>query len=300
MKILLTGSSGFLGKYLQNALKFHSLRVLNRSKSDFNYDLASEVPIINEKFELVIHNAGYAHIVPQTKNDIQLFYDINVSGTINLLNSFSKGILPQKFVFISSVSVYGLKKGLNINEDYPLLANDPYGKSKIEAEKFVLNWCKECNIICTILRLPLIAGSNPPGNLGSMIDVIKKGYYFNIGKGKAKKSMVFAEDVANSILKVAEVGGIYNLTDGYHPSFAELSNHIFIQLGKGKPMNIPLWLARIIAYIGDSLGSKAPLNTNKFDKITSNLTFDDSKAREAFGWKPTPVLEGFKLNTNVQ
>jgi nucleoside-diphosphate-sugar epimerase len=300
MKILLTGSSGFLGKYLQNALKLHSLRVLNRSKSDFNYDLASEVPIINEKFELVIHNAGYAHIVPQTKNDIQLFHDVNVSGTINLLNSFSKAILPQKFVFISSVSVYGLKKGLNINEDYPLLANDPYGKSKIDAEKFVLNWCNENNIICTILRLPLIAGSNPPGNLGSMINGIKKGYYFNIGKGKAKKSMVFAEDVARSILKVAEIGGIYNLTDGYHPSFAELSKHIFIQLGKGKPMNMPLWLARIIANIGDLLGSKAPLNTNKFDKITSNLTFDDSKAREAFGWSPTPVLEGFKLNTNVQ
>jgi len=55
-------------------------------------------------------------------------------------------------------------------------------------------------------------------------------------------------------------------------------------------------LARIIANFGDLLGSKVPLNTNKLKKITSDLTFDDSKAREAFGWKPTSVLEGFKIN----
>jgi nucleoside-diphosphate-sugar epimerase len=129
-----------------------------------------------------------------------------------------------------------------------------------------------------------------------MIKGIQKGYYFNIGKGKAKKSMVLAEDVAKFIQKVSDIGGIYNLTDGYHPSFAELSNHISIQLGKGKPMNMSLWLARIIANFGDLLGSKALLNTTKLNKITTDLTFDDSKAREAFGWNPTSVLESFKLN----
>jgi nucleoside-diphosphate-sugar epimerase len=140
-----------------------------------------------------------------------------------------------------------------------------------------------------------LAGQNPPGNLGAMIKGIKKGYYFNIAGGKAKKSMVLAEDVASSILKVADIGGIYNLTDGYHPSFQKISNHISIQLGKGKLVNMPLCLAKIIAKFGDLLGSKAPLNTNKLKKITSDLTFDDSKAREAFGWDPRPVLEGFTI-----
>lgn len=142
-------------------------------------------------------------------------------------------------------------------------------------------------------------GPDAPGNLGAMIKGIQKGYYFNIAGGKAKKRMVLAEDVAKNILKVAEIGGIYNLNDGYHPSFSELSNHIAFQLGKGKTMNMPLWLARIIANFGDLLGNKVPLNTNKLKKITSDLTFDDSKAREAFGWNPTPVLKGFKLNNNA-
>jgi nucleoside-diphosphate-sugar epimerase len=146
------------------------------------------------------------------------------------------------------------------------------------------------------LRLPLVVGNNPPGNLGAMLNLIKNGYYFNIGGGRAKKSMVLAEDVAKSIISASSVGGIYNLTDGYHPSFEELSNHISIQLGKEKPMNMPLWFARIIAKFGDLLGSKSPLNTSKLKKITSDLTFNDIKARKAFGWNPTPVLDGFKID----
>jgi nucleoside-diphosphate-sugar epimerase len=236
-------------------------------------------------------------MVPKTEKDKQVFFNVNVMGTQNLLKGLNQApSLPKSFIFISSLAVYGLDNGELINENHALLSKDPYGLSKIQAEKIVQEWCKQNNVVCTILRLPLVVGVNPPGNLGAMIRGIEKGYYFNVAGGNTKKSMVLAEDVAKIILKVAEVGGIYNLTDGYHPSFVELSEYITIQLGKRKPMNLPLWLARIIAKFGDLLGSKAPLNTNKLMKITSDLTFDDSKAREAFGWNPTPVLEGFKIN----
>ena len=53
---------------------------------------------------------------------------------------------------------------------------------------------------------------------------------------------------------------------------------------------------RIEHKFGDIAGKYAPLNSDKLNKITSTLTFDDSKARAAFGWNPTPVLEGFKIN----
>lgn len=292
MKILLTGSNGFLGKYLKEGLKTNSLKFLNRSKSDFNYNIASEVPVINEKFDLVIHNAGLAHIIPQ-KKDKKLFYDINVIGTKNLLKSFSKNILPHRLVFISSISVYGLKQGLNINEDSPLLANDPYGKSKIEAENIVQTWCNENNVICTILRLPLIAGINPPGNLGSMIKGIQKGYYFNIGGGHAQKSIVLASDIPKHILNAAEIGGIFNLTDGMHPSFYDLSKIISKQFGKSFVPNLPLSLAYVLAKFGDLIGDKFPFNTNKLSKTSNTLTFNDSRARVTFGWNPTPVLTSF-------
>jgi nucleoside-diphosphate-sugar epimerase len=300
MNILITGSSGFMGKVLLKCLMRCKIVALGKKNANIICDLSTSIPVQIPLIELVIHAAGKAHSVPKTDTEKQEFYEINVVGTKNLLEGLAISGIPRYFVFVSSVSVYGKDFGISINENAPLLAKDPYGLSKIQAEQLILDWCNRNNVICTILRLPLLAGQNPPGNLGAMIKGIKMGYYFNIAGGNAKKSMVLAEDVARSILKVAEIGGIYNLTDGYHPSFAELSNYISIQLGKEKPMHMPMWLARIIANFGDLLGSKAPLNTNKLKKLTSDLTFDDSKAREAFGWNPTPVIEGFKLNNNAQ
>ena len=301
MNCLLTGLNGFLGKIIsQQISESNKIFGLSRNGSDFQVFLEKEVPDFNLQFDLVIHAAGKAHSVPKTESEKQEFYQVNVVGSQNLLKGLTKSGIPKYFVFISSVSVYGLDFGSDIDEISPLAAEDSYGLSKIESERIVLDWCKKNNVVCTILRLPLIVGPNPPGNLGAMIKGIHKGYYFNIDGGRAKKSMVLAEDVAKAILSVAEIGGIYNLTDGYHPSFAELSNHISFQLGKGKPMNMPFWVAKIASNLGDFLGNKAPLNTNKLMKITSDLIFDDTKAREVFGWNPTPVLEGFKLNSYVE
>jgi nucleoside-diphosphate-sugar epimerase len=297
MNILLTGSNGFFGKIILSHLSNSNiLWGLSRNGSDYNCYLEKHVPKFNLNFNLVIHAAGKAHSLSKKIQDSSDLHVVNVIGTQNLLEGLVKSGIPKYFVFISSVSVYGKDFGSGIDENAPLLAKDPYGLSKIQAEKIILDWCKKHNVICTILRLPLLVGQNPPGNLGAMINGIQKGYYFNIAGGNARKSMVLAEDVAKSILKVAEIGGIYNLTDGYHPSFAELSNHISYQLGKGRPVNLPLWLVNIIAKLGDLLGNNSPVNSNKFKKIISDLTFDDSRAREAFGWNPTPVLEGFKFD----
>jgi nucleoside-diphosphate-sugar epimerase len=297
MRLLFTGGSGFLGNsILKEVDKICAVSILSRSKGEYKLSLENDIPRFNLYFDIVIHAAGKAHSNPKTESERQQYYNINVVGTQNLLKGLTKSGVPKNFVFISSVSVYGKDFGNNIDENTYLGAVDAYGVSKIEAERMVLAWCKEHKVVCTILRLPLIIGPNPPGNLGSMIKGIRKGFYFNIAGGMAKKSMVLAEDLAKSVLDIAKIGGIYNLTDGYHPSFAELSNQISIQLGKGKPINMPMWLARIIANLGDLLGSKAPINTNKLKKITSDLTFDDSKARAVFGWNPTPVLEGFNIN----
>ena len=301
MNCLLTGVNGFLGKIIsQQISKSNKLWGLSRSGADYNFSLEKEIPIFNLKFDLVVHSAGKAHSIPKTEFEKQEFHEVNRTGTSNLLKGLEKSGLPFQFVFISSVAVYGQDTGNLICENHSLLAKDPYGLSKIHAEYLVQEWCNKHNIICTILRLPLLVGESPPGNLGAMIMGIKKGYYLNIAGGSAKKSMVLAEDVAKSILKVAEIGGIYNLTDGYHPSFEELSNYISTQLDKRKPRNMPLWLARIIANFGDLLGNTAPLNTNKLKKLTSDLTFDDNKARDEFKWDPTPVLVGIKINKNAQ
>lgn len=294
MNILITGTTGFLGKEFVNQLSNFKIFKLNRKVGDYVFDLSNTIPSFQNSFDLVIHNAGKAHCTPKTNKQKNEFFRVNVVGTKNLLKAL-EACSPKRFVFISSVAVYGLDEGELIAENCNLCANDSYGKSKIQAEKTVQKWCKQNNVICTIFRLPLLVGSNPPGNLRAMINGIKKGYYFNISGGKAKKSMVLAEDVAKFVLKGSEIGGVYNLSDGHHPTLFELSKCISIQLKKPTPLNLNFWGAKFLSFFGDFLGSKAIINSDKLNKITSDLTFDDTKARIAFGWDPTPVLEGFKI-----
>jgi nucleoside-diphosphate-sugar epimerase len=299
LKILLTGSNGFLGKCLVKYYSNYYFETLSRRNANYNLDLALEVPSFLTDFELIIHAAGKAHSIPNNEFEKDQFNKINVIGVQNLLKGLENN-KPQKFVFISSVSVYGLLEGKNINESTPLFATDPYGNSKIEAENIIKEWCEKHNVICTIFRLPLVVGENPPGNLGAMIRGIKKGYYFNIAGGDAQKSMVLATDVAKFILAAAEIGGTYNLTDGYHPTFKELSKNIGNTLGKPFVPNLPTFIVQILSKLGDLLGNKFPINSDKFLKITSSLTFDDTKARIAFGWNPSPVLDFFKIQYNAK
>ncbi|TRX13398.1 NAD-dependent epimerase/dehydratase family protein [Flavobacterium gawalongense] len=297
MEKLLTGANGFLGKVIFKELgNNHKIKSLSRTSGDYQVLLENEIPNFKQKFDVVIHSAGKAHSIPRTVEEKKEFHDVNVLGTLNLLQGLEKVGIPEQFVFISSVSVYGQESGVNINEDHPLEAKDPYGLSKIEAEEILKKWCKQHNVIYTILRLPLLVGENPPGNLGAMLKAINKGYYFNIGGGKTRKSMVLAKDVAIFLPVVSSVGGIYNLTDGFHPNFYELSTAISLTKNKKMLFNLPLLLAKIIGYFGDLVGEKALVNSLKIKKITSALTFDDSKARELLGWNPEPVLDFLKKN----
>ncbi len=297
MNVLITGSNGFLGKLICAELeKENKIFELSRNSGNYRVTLESIIPVFKDNFDIVIHSAGKAHSIP--KNEIQKkeFYDVNVTGTLNLLKGLEKCTLPKQFVFISSVSVYGEDFGNNINENHSLNATDPYGLSKIEAEQLVRSWCEKNIVTCTILRLPLLVGENPPGNLGAMIKAITQGYYFNIANGKARKSMVLAKDVAAFILRAAERGGIYNLTDGFHPSFSELSLAISRSRNKRRPLNLPKKSAKLVGIVGDYLGSMALLNSLKVKKMTSDLTFDDTRARTILDWKPQSVVEYLKNN----
>ena len=89
---------------------------------------------------------------------------------------------------------------------------------------------------------------------------------------------------------MAEKGGVYNVCDSYQPSFGEISISVAKQLGKRKPLSIPYWMAWCMAKVGDLLGSKAPINSYKLEKMTKSLTFSNEKARRELGWEPLDVL----------
>lgn len=294
MVTLITGANGFLGRYIVDAFSNLSFKTLGLSGCDYNIDLSNEVPEFTETFSKVIHAAGLAHVNPGSKKIVQRFFKINQIGTANLLDALEKlPQLPQSFIFVSTVAVYGLDEGENLDESTPLRGNTPYALSKIKAEELIINWGTKHSVKTLILRLPLIVGTNPPGNLGSMIRAIKIGYYFGIGEGIARRSMVLAEDVAEFIASGTVCSGIYNLTDGQHPTVRAVENTIASKVNR-KIGRIPEPIMMATAKAGDYLPF-LPINTLKHKKLTSTLTFSDKKARCELNWNPKPVVSNLVI-----
>ena len=295
-KLLFTGGTGFLGRNVRPILdQRYEVTTCGITPDDMiKANLAKEVPELPEKYDIVLHACGKAHVVPKTEAEKQAFYDVNYTGTIHLCDALEKVGVPKAIIFISTMSVYGDVAGSNSTEETPLRGDSPYADSKIKAEQYLTDWCSKNGVVLGILRPSLLAGEGAPGNLGAMVNGIKTGKYLSIAGGKAKKSILMAEDIANLVPLVAKKGGVYNVCDDYNPSFGELEASIAKQLGKRKPISIPYWTAKCLALIGDVF-SFFPINSARLDKIVTSDTWSNEKAKRELGWQPLNVLENYKI-----
>ena len=296
-KLLFTGGTGFLGANAKPVLdKIYEVTTIGiTDKDELKANFVTDVPGLPCKYDVVLHAAGKAHVYPKTEAEKQAFYDVNYNGTINLCKALEKAGLPKAFVFISTMNVYGSEPGnMDTEVSRPLVGDSPYSDSKIKAEEYLTEWCAKHNVILGILRPALLAGCNAPGNLGAMVNGIKTGKYLSIAGGKAKKSILMAQDIANLVPLVAEKGGVYNVCDDYNPSFGELEASIAKQLGKRKPISIPYWMAKCLALVGDVL-SFFPINSSRLEKIVTSDTWSNEKAKRELGWKPIDVLKNYKI-----
>ena len=175
MKLLFTGASGFLGSIVCPLLRenYNVATIGLLRQDDYIVDIAKKVPILHERYDVVLHAAGKAHSVPKTEEERQAFFDVNLQGTQNLCAALEKVGVPRAFIFVSTVAVYGCDYGENITEKHPLRGNSPYAMSKLLAEEYLQKWCYEHNVVLGIIRPSLIAGPNTPGNLGAMINGIR-------------------------------------------------------------------------------------------------------------------------------
>lgn len=294
MKVLLTGSTGFLGQYIVSYLPSDLVTLGRSNKNQIRIDLVKEIPKL-PSIDLIVHNAGLAHIVPKTENQKEEFFRVNVQGTQNLLQGIDlMAQKPKAFVFISTVAVYGLDSGEDISEEQIANPQTPYAISKFEAEQLLTKYCELNYIRLCILRLPLVAGGKqPPGNLGAMIRAIKKGYYFGIAGLNVRKSIVLANDVGELIPRLYEKSGVFNLTDGVNPSIREIEIYISNYFQK-RVYSVTFSFVKLAGKLGDRF-TTFPINSYKVEKLSSSLTFDDRKAREALGWAPSPVIENLDL-----
>ena len=285
MANFLTGSSGFLGKQVLSHFVKEGYEIISPNREEIKTKLEGIGGI-----DLLIHAAGKAHSTQSTKEEIKAFFEVNFELTKKITETIDQNEIElNTFVFISTVAVYGLEEGVDINEEAPLNGNSPYAQSKRMAEGHLQKWAKESGVNLIILRLPLIFGENAPGNLGAMERAVKGRYYFQIGKGEAKRSMVHAKQLAEFLPTLMGKSGIYHLTDGIHNSYNEVAIH-FAKKHKRRITNVPLLPFKIVAKLGDVI-PKFPLTSYRIAKLCQSLTFSDQKARRELGWNGKNVLE---------
>ena len=285
--ILLTGHTGFLGSVIHKSLvKDFVVYTLGRSQScDYRIDFLDWDGRLEleHQIDTVVHVAGLAHGKSNSDKDmLSVNYD-----TVASLVSACEALDIQNFVFISSVAVYGKSIGSVIDESVECTPVSTYGHSKLNSEKLINNWMiKDSKRKQISLRLPLIIGPNPPGNLGKLMNSIKSGRHIYLKGNKATKSAVFASDVAifisNWLKTIERKSGVVNLTCGEAPTFNWIENSIQQLTGGRFFITFPVGLLwKTIVVLKHRFGVSIPI----FGKIFYPLTFSDQLARDHFNYQ---------------
>lgn len=229
LNIILTGASGFVGKrymsYNKDTYSIHPVSL--RSTSVDNIDFTNK--------DVIIHLAGIAH--QMTKIDEQIYFDVNYGKTITLAKAAKENGIKH-FVFISTVKVYGDDHKTDyLDLQSATLANDAYGKSKLQAERALLE-LQTPSFKIAIVRPPLIYGPEVKGNLIKFLRLAQKGYPLPFKGINNKRSMVFIDNLIAMLNKITDsfATGIYIAGDREPLSTSTLLENIFI--GSTKK---PLW-----------------------------------------------------------
>jgi GlcNAc-P-P-Und epimerase len=218
--ILLTGGSGFIGRYFHHVLDQENLTNFDLQEPNFKYkntyikgDLRNCDDInkaTSKNIHLIIH-LGACHF------DFQKNYEKhNVVGTKNLVLAAEKNNI-NKIVFFSSVAVYGAK-AYAINEDEEPMPETEYGVSKLKAENILREWAYENNKrSLLIIRPTVVYGPYNFGNVVNLIKQIDNNLFVRVGKGNNIKSVVYVENLVNTtiiLFEKLECGvKVYNLVD---------------------------------------------------------------------------------------
>lgn len=266
MKILVTGSNGFVGTNLRKHLggRGHQCVTLDVRDADYNWTELAKIPF--ESCDAIVHLAGKAHDLKKVSSEHD-YFDINVGLTEKIFNA-SIGKVP-RFVYFSSSKASA--------------DGNAYGRSKLAAEQFL-------DGRAIVLRPAMIHGPGNKGNLNLLWGIARRGLPWPLAAFENKRSFTSIGNVCAAVEALCERGenGIYPIADDEMLSTNRLIELIAEVCGKkAKLWRIPKGLMRFFAKIGDIL--HLPLNTERIEKLTEDSFVDNSKLRAAVGWARMPI-----------
>jgi nucleoside-diphosphate-sugar epimerase len=231
--IVISGSSGFVGKNLINLLLESNKYTIVPLDIETGTDLTQKKQLKNiPPFEIFIHLANLVYVPASYKNP-ELFYRINYLTTLNALELCRNN--NAKIIYISSY-LYGNPRYLPIDENHPINPTNPYAQSKYICEKLCEGYYRDFGVNTTILRPFNIYGAGQKGYLliPEIIQQLKEGKkQILLRDPNPRRDYINVMDVARAIIKAIDIKGnnsIYNVCSGISYSVKEITEIINAKL----------------------------------------------------------------------
>lgn len=304
-KILVTGSEGFIGSHLTEALiraghqvrafvlynSFNSLGWLKcaapavkRNLDFFMGDIRDPhgVRKAMEGCDMVLHLAALIGI-PYSYHSPDTYVETNIKGTLNILQA-ARELNLKKVIHTSTSEVYGTAETVPIREDHPLKGQSPYSATKIGADQLALSFYRSFGLPVTILRPFNTYGPRQSARavIPTIItQILKKKNIISIGALRPTRDLVYVEDTVAGFIKALEAPGIEGEV---------------IQLGTGYEISI----GNLAELIADLFGVKSKIRNSKerlrpAKSEVERLVADPAKAKKLLKWEPeNQGLEGLK------
>lgn len=286
--IALTGATGFIGRFLLNELprRGYRVRVLLRRPSEVQEGAASAVigdiaspqnmAAALRDVDMVIHSAGLAHAMSGRPEDD--YRAINTDATIRLGQAAERAGV-KRFVFLSSIRAQsGPVSDAVLTEDLEPRPTDPYGRSKLEAERGLaqlgLDW--------TALRPVLVYGPGVKGNMAALLGLAQSPWPLPLGSLKGRRSVLALANLAAAVDTVLRAPGPlrrpFIVADPEPVTVPEVVAALRKGLGRGPGLiPVPSFL----------LGGAAALagRSEVYQRLAGSLVASPA-ALSALGWKP--------------
>lgn len=204
-KLLITGSSGFVGNYFINKYKDkYDIRTFSFLKDDINSLDCSDLDVLFHLSALVHQMGG---------DSCEEYERVNVIQTLELAKKVKESGIKH-FVFMSTVKVYGEEIDSKYSENSACNPQDDYGKSKLKAEEELLKF-EDKNFKVSIIRTPIVYGYGVKANIKSLINLVNKVPLLPFGKIENKRSMVYIGNLCHLVYEIItqEKQGIFLASD---------------------------------------------------------------------------------------
>jgi len=302
--VLVTGATGFIGYHLCAALlkKGVRLRVLGRRQPDIDaefYCWSLMEPLSATSLtgvDTVFHLAGKAHAISETQQDEKEYFQINSEGTLKLLEA-ARASEVKTFVYFSSVKAVGGVAGA-MDESVNIEADTPYGRSKLAAEKLVLEGGYVPHPV--VIRPSMVYGNTEKGNLPRMIRAVAAGRFPPLPVTGARRSMLHVDDVVQAALLAAEkpeaVGQTYIVTDEQMYSTRQIYDWICGALGRKSPnWSVPMSVLKLLGSLGDVIGRvrgrRFMFDSDALESLMGSACYSSEKIARELGYKPNRDLQ---------